>query len=146
MVVVCHALITPTTVFNLKSRIRETPTLSTDADSRTDTNLKRSRDLSKKNLKKSKKNEKSRNIYKKRRNKKRKIKQNIYEITQLLQNCIGPTIRIGQESWCLPYAGSLKRFFRAIYSEKPCICVRVPLCLIQSNLTPKSKLIFDKAF
>ena len=30
-----------------KSRIRETPTLSTDADSRTDTNLKRSRDLSK---------------------------------------------------------------------------------------------------
>ena len=30
------------------SRIRETPTLSTDADSRTDTNLKRLRDLSKK--------------------------------------------------------------------------------------------------
>ena len=30
-----------------KSRIRETPTLSTDADSRTDTNLKRLRDLSK---------------------------------------------------------------------------------------------------
>ena len=29
-----------------KSRIRETPTLSTDADSRTDTNLKTSRDLS----------------------------------------------------------------------------------------------------
>ena len=29
-----------------KSRIRETPTLSTDADIRTDTNLKRSRDLS----------------------------------------------------------------------------------------------------
>ena len=24
---------------------------------------------------------------------------------QLLQNCIGPTIRIGQESWCLLYAG-----------------------------------------
>ena len=23
------------------------------------------------------------------------------------QNCIGPTIRIGQESWCLPYAGFL---------------------------------------
>ena len=36
-----------------KSRIRETPTLSTDADSRTDTNLKRLRDLSlTKNLKK----------------------------------------------------------------------------------------------
>ena len=29
-----------------KSRIRETPTLSTDADSRTNTNLKRFRDLS----------------------------------------------------------------------------------------------------
>ena len=24
---------------------------------------------------------------------------------QPLQNCIGPTIRIGRESWCLPYAG-----------------------------------------
>ena len=24
---------------------------------------------------------------------------------QPLQICIGPTIRIGQESWCLPYAG-----------------------------------------
>ena len=23
---------------------------------------------------------------------------------QLLQNCIGPTIRIGRDSWCLPYA------------------------------------------
>ena len=32
-----------------KSHIRETPTLSTDADSRTDTNLKRLRDLSEKN-------------------------------------------------------------------------------------------------
>ena len=31
-----------------KSRIRETPTLSTAADSKTDTNLKRLRDLSKK--------------------------------------------------------------------------------------------------
>ena len=31
-----------------KSRIRETPSLSTDADSRTDTNLKRKRDLTKK--------------------------------------------------------------------------------------------------
>ena len=24
---------------------------------------------------------------------------------QPLQNCISPTILIGQESWCLPYAG-----------------------------------------
>ena len=28
---------------------------------------------------------------------------------QPLQNCIGPTIRIGRESWCLPYAGFLAR-------------------------------------
>ena len=35
-----------------KSRIRETPTLSTDADRRTDTNLKRLRDLSLKKYKK----------------------------------------------------------------------------------------------
>ena len=26
---------------------------------------------------------------------------------QPLQICIGPTIRIGRESWCLPYAGFL---------------------------------------
>ena len=25
-------------------------------------------------------------------------------ITQVLQNCIGPTIRIGQENWCFLYA------------------------------------------
>ena len=33
-----------------KSRIRETPTLSTDADSRTNSNLKRLRDVSKKKI------------------------------------------------------------------------------------------------
>ena len=26
---------------------------------------------------------------------------------QPLENCIGPIIRIGRESWCLPYAGFL---------------------------------------
>ena len=26
---------------------------------------------------------------------------------QLIKNCIGPTISIGQERWCLPYAGFL---------------------------------------
>ena len=26
---------------------------------------------------------------------------------QPLQICIGPSIRIGRESWCLPYAGFL---------------------------------------
>ena len=29
------------------------------------------------------------------------------KIMQLLQNCIGPTIRIGREIQCLPYAGFL---------------------------------------
>ena len=27
---------------------------------------------------------------------------------QPLQICIGPIIRIGRETWCLPYAGFLK--------------------------------------
>ena len=40
----------------------------------------------------------------------RKIKQSKFffiNITQLLQNCIGPTIRIGRESWldCLKVKG-----------------------------------------
>ena len=34
--------------------------------------------------------------------KKNKIKK---KITQPLENCIGPTIRIGREILCLPYAG-----------------------------------------
>ena len=29
-------------------------------------------------------------------------------MTQPLQNCIGPTIRIGREILCLPYAGFFK--------------------------------------
>ena len=43
-----------------KSRTRETPTLSTDADSRTDTNLKRLRDLSKRKKEEKKEEEKKR--------------------------------------------------------------------------------------
>ena len=31
---------------------------------------------------------------------------------QPLQICIGPTIRIGRESWCLPYAGFLESFMK----------------------------------
>ena len=31
---------------------------------------------------------------------------------QPLQICIGPTIRIGRESWCLPYAGFLGHTFK----------------------------------
>ena len=38
------------------------------------------------------------------------LKKEIKKILQLLKNCIGPTIRIGRESWCLPYAG----FFHTI--------------------------------
>ena len=34
---------------------------------------------------------------------------------QPLQICIGPTIRIGQESWCLPYAGFFS-FYRKNYT------------------------------
>ena len=47
--------------------------------------------------------------------------------------CIGPTIRIGRESWCLPYAGFFKKplkklkefdhfkvFFRVAGTGKPC--------------------------
>ena len=32
---------------------------------------------------------------------------------QPLQICIGPTIRIGRESWCLPYAGF---FFKDLFT------------------------------
>ena len=34
---------------------------------------------------------------------------------QPLQICIGPTIRIGRESWCLPYAGF---FFRGCLNRE----------------------------
>ena len=44
--VVMLFLYVPCKKLTQKSRVRETPTLSTDADSRTDTNLKRLRDLS----------------------------------------------------------------------------------------------------
>ena len=47
----CEVLSNKTSKEEEKSRIRETPTLSTDGDSRTDTNLKRLRDF-KKNSKK----------------------------------------------------------------------------------------------
>ena len=30
---------------------------------------------------------------------------------QPLQICIGPIIRIGRESWCLPYAGFFQSFY-----------------------------------
>ena len=34
---------------------------------------------------------------------------------QPLQICIGPIIRIGRESWCLPYAGFLFYFYLYFY-------------------------------
>ena len=40
------------------------------------------------------------------------------KITQPLQICIGPSIRIGRESWCLPYAG----FFSSEIAKHPKIC------------------------
>ena len=33
------------------------------------------------------------------------LKKKKKKIMEPFQICIGPTIRIGQESWCLPYAG-----------------------------------------
>ena len=55
---------------------------------------------------------------------------------QPLQICIGPTIRIGQESWCLPYAGFLlnaldivniqniikNNFYGGLILQKHCFC------------------------
>ena len=48
------------------------------------------------------------------RNREEKTKQKKYLIMQHiekkpLQFCIGSTIRIGRDSWCLPYAGFLIR-------------------------------------
>ena len=37
---------------------------------------------------------------------------------QPLQICIGPTIRIWQENWCLPYAGFLETN-RSVVAEPP---------------------------
>ena len=36
---------------------------------------------------------------------KKEKKKKMRKITQPLQICIGPSIRIGRESWCLLYAG-----------------------------------------
>ena len=56
--------------YKKKSRIRETPTLSTDADRRTDTNLKRLRNFS---PKKKKKKKREKNKKEKMKKKKKKI-------------------------------------------------------------------------
>ena len=36
---------------------------------------------------------------------------------QPLQICIGPSIHIGRESWCLPYAGFLQDYSPVVYSK-----------------------------
>ena len=44
---------------------------------------------------------------------------------QPLQICIGPIIRIGRESWCLPYAGFLSNnMFRKALSVGPSVVLR----------------------
>ena len=45
------------------------------------------------------------------------------KITWSLQICIGPTIRIGRESWCLPYAGFflLPTKFKFFHTSLPTI-------------------------
>ena len=49
---------------------------------------------------------------------------------QPLQNCIGPTICIGQDILCLPYAG----FFVVVVSVVPCVRVKplIPVGRIKS--------------
>ena len=41
------------------------------------------------------------------------------KIMKPLKICISPTIRIGQEGWCLPYARFFKLYFESVYSLCP---------------------------
>ena len=52
-----------------------------------------------------------------------------------LQICIGPTIRIGRESWCLPYAG----FFNNKNSKKklPKYLLNLILNMLETALSGK---------
>ena len=45
-------------------------------------------------------------------------------MTQPLQNCIGPTIRIGQESWCLAYAGFFSYLYYGLYM---CLTIKLDI-------------------
>ena len=47
------------------------------------------------------------------------------KITKPLQNCIGPTIRIRRESWCLPCAGFF--IFHMDIPDSPYILLRILL-------------------
>ena len=46
--------------------------------------------------------------------------------------CIGPTIRIGRESWCLPYAGFF--FINTCFPGIQCNCLAKPGLLKHRNL------------
>ena len=73
-------------------------------------------------------------------------KKKTKKITQLLQNCIGPTIRNGQESWCLPYAGFfLVMMYGSVLFFTPCnaifFCLWPPLVFlaqIRTIVVPES--------
>ena len=51
---------------------------------------------------------------------------------QPLQICIGPIIRIGRESWCLPYAGFFLKFLKNLDGD------------IFVLITKKIKIIFKR--
>ena len=59
---------------------------------------------------------------------------------QPVQNCIGPTIRIGREILCLPYAGFLlKSFFIGAI-----ICTHLEIqCLLCARLVPILNLYYN---
>ena len=49
-----------------------------------------------------------------------KKKKKIMQPLQICIQCIGPTIRLGRESWCLPYAGFFRwQFHITVNSMKP---------------------------
>ena len=50
------------------------------------------------------------------------------------QICIGPTIRIGRESWCLPYAGV---FFRGQNLPSKNLCRAMHTCTDPTKSQPR---------
>ena len=58
---------------------------------------------------------------------------------QPLQICIGPIIRIGRESWCLPYAG-----FYKVSSYISLVILEPPMGLKKSLLAIPFRNLFHK--
>ena len=59
------------------------------------------------------------------------------KITQPLQICIGPTIRISRESWCLPYAGFFKLIIgQTVYCSEQFTVLWSFCVLSQTHLKP----------